>query len=243
MAGGNQKKRAKRRANRPNRSVERQEVPRAPGTGSARPLTPAASPTNWRLIAGIMVLAAVLALVGFLLINRSQATAPTLHGGTPIGLKGTAKPGATASSSNFPTLAKVIDGIPCNAENVTYHEHAHLEILDRGNPVTVPADIGIIANTCLYWLHTHDASGEIHMEMPRYRPMTLGNVFDVWGQSLSRSRVAQVSVTGGETMRVYLNGKIDRGSPRTLTLHRHSLVTIEVGPPFKPPSTFDFQGD
>jgi len=51
-------------------------------------------------------------------------------------------------------------------EQLAYHIHAHLSILngDQGE-VSVPANIGI-RDACLYWLHTHDDTGVIHIEAP-----------------------------------------------------------------------------
>jgi len=239
---GKQKQQRKRRPQRPNSARNPTPETGAAGNRVARPVVPAPSGLNWRIIAAIVALAVVLAVAAFLIFDRQPAAAPSPHSLTTGALKGTAAPGATPAGT-VPTQARIIDGIPCNAENVTYHEHAHLDILDRGTQVVVPANTGIVDNTCLYWLHTHDNSGEIHMEMPRYRPVTLGNFFDVWGQPLSRTRAAQAVVKPSESMRVYVNLKRYYGDPRAITLHRHTLITIEVGPPFEKPNTFDFQGD
>jgi hypothetical protein len=50
-------------------------------------------------------------------------------------------------------------------EQLAYHVHAHLAIFIEGQPVTVPANIGIHA-TCIAWLHTHATDGVIHVEAP-----------------------------------------------------------------------------
>ena len=58
--------------------------------------------------------------------------------------------------------------------------HLTIEIAAR---VRVPADIGIVtagyAVICLYWLHTHDDSGTIHVEAPG-GTFTLADFFAVW---------------------------------------------------------------
>src|SRR5258708_5443270 len=69
---------------------------------------------------------------------------------------------ATAAGS---VAAAQIDGIPCEqTEQLSYHVHAHLTIIVNGQPVVVPANIGIPGGRCVYWLHTHDTSGIIHVE-------------------------------------------------------------------------------
>lgn len=138
--------------------------------------------------------------------------------------------------------AKPIDGIYCNSmEQAVFHVHAHLAILDAGRSVRVPAGVGIKPKRgCLYWLHTHDATGIIHVEAPHKMKLTLGNFFDIWGKPLSRDRVASVRVHGGQTMRVYLNGRLYRANPRAIPLHNHTTINIEIGPPFQRPHPFPF---
>jgi hypothetical protein len=46
----------------------------------------------------------------------------------------------------------------------------------------------------MYWIHTHDSTGWIHVEAPRKIRATLGQFFDVWGQPLSREKVLDVDL-------------------------------------------------
>lgn len=147
------------------------------------------------------------------------------------------------------TLARVtstpIDGISCDfAEASTYHVHAHLAILVDGKAVAgPPANTGIqFVHLCLYWLHTHDTSGIIHIEAPHRISPTLGNFFDIWGQPLSRQRVAGHSVGAGETLRIYVGPSAYTGNPRTIPLYEHTKVTLEIGPPFVTPPRVNWQG-
>ncbi|MDJ0275129.1 MAG: C2H2-type zinc finger protein [Nitrososphaerota archaeon] len=127
-----------------------------------------------------------------------------------------------------------ISGIECwSMEQVAYHVHAKLEVYVRGERRTVPANIGIIPNRCMYWLHTHDATGWIHVEAPREIRPTLGQFFDIWGQPLSRERVLDVDlVSSGLGMRVYVDGKPYDGDPREIELIDMREIVIDVGPPF-----------
>src|SRR5437868_3603602 len=75
-----------------------------------------------------------------------------------------------------------IDGLSCDpTEQVNYHVHAHLTIANRGSLSYPPANVGIhlLDHLCLYWLHTHDNSGIIHIEAPHPIRPTLGNFFDI----------------------------------------------------------------
>ncbi|TSA18971.1 MAG: hypothetical protein D4R72_00825 [Nitrosopumilales archaeon] len=78
------------------------------------------------------------------------------------------------------SAAQVIDGIACNInEYAVLHNHAHLDVFVNGNSVPVPAQIGIVDNTCLYWMHTHSIDGIIHMESPKSLEFTLGQFVDI----------------------------------------------------------------
>src|SRR5438128_3178687 len=97
-----------------------------------------------------------------------------------LALAGLAFYAATREPAGTPEAA-----IPCSGQEMgAEHIHAHLEIYVRGQPRVVPANIGI-RPTCLFWLHTHDATGLIHVEAGAGGTYTLGQFFTVWGQRLS----------------------------------------------------------
>ena len=187
--------------------------------------------TQWISLGGAALTLVVVALAAGV-IYRTRGGKSSNPTATPL-----------AVSTAAPTLARRIDGIPCNNENISYHVHAHLQIVYQGQNVAVPANIGIDDNTCVYYLHTHDNSGELHIEAPVARLFTLGNFFDIWGQPLSSSHLASIALRKGQHLRTFLNGKLYHGNPRSIELTAHQLVALEVGPPFVQPAGFDFQGD
>lgn len=139
--------------------------------------------------------------------------------------------------------APTIAGIQCNqSEGTVTHIHQHLAIYDKGTPVIVPADIGInAAQGCLFWLHTHDSTGVIHVESPNQgTTYTLGQFFAIWGQPLSGTRVASAVATGSAHVRAYVNGRLYTGDPRSIPLTQHARITLEVGPPWVSPPSFTF---
>jgi len=89
-----------------------------------------------------------------------------------------------------------------------YHWHTQLTIVSAGNPVTIPADIGI-SFTCMQILHTHDTSGLIHIEPDtpeQARVYTVGDFFNVWGKpfgSPTRMTVNGTAVAPGPTVGLY----------------------------------------
>ncbi|MDG6929157.1 MAG: hypothetical protein JRN39_06420 [Nitrososphaerota archaeon] len=70
------------------------------------------------------------------------------------------------------------------------HIHPYLVINIEGSNVTIPADIGL-TGSCTEPLHTHDASGVIHVESPTMQNYTLADFFAVW-----KATYGTVSVNG-----------------------------------------------
>jgi hypothetical protein len=137
----------------------------------------------------------------------------------------------------------VIDGVQCNtSEQLAYHIHQHLAIYDAGQPVTVPEGIGIDQkNNCIYWLHTHDTTGVIHVESPSQKQYTLGTFFDIWGQKIDGVTFLTHGIAAGHSVRAYTGSSVYHGDPRNILVTPHKLVTLEYGPPWvAPDTTFKF---
>lgn len=143
------------------------------------------------------------------------------------------------------TLPPAVAGIPCATDlhkTGTYHVHAQLALYVEGQPVTVPADVGIVKDPktgqvlCMYWLHTHDESGTIHVEAPQPGTFTLGQFFAVAGVPLSLQNVGGFAVSQGKRVRAFVDGK--ELSPLTAeALHGIELldgrrIVLEIGPPW-----------
>ncbi len=141
--------------------------------------------------------------------------------------------------------SRSIDGIGCvPASKTVLPLHQHLTIEIAGQPLVVPAGIGDDTGhplvSCLYWLHTHDTDGVIHIESPVRRAYTLGQFFAVWGQPLGRAQILSLRIGGAHRLRVYVDGRPYPGDPRALPLTQHARITLEYGPPWVPPPPFTF---
>lgn len=69
-------------------------------------------------------------------------------------------------------------------ENLALHIHPTLTILIDGEKQSIPANIGVEGRT-MRPIHTHDATGILHIEAPCQREFRLGEFFEVWGRQFS----------------------------------------------------------
>jgi hypothetical protein len=119
-----------------------------------------------------------------------------------------------------------VDNIYCDQqEQLVFHIHAHLSLYINGQQLPLPAQIGIASDqSCLYWLHTHDTSGVIHMEAPTQRSFVLGNFLNEWSTEFpSLGYPPQLDQTGWQ---VYVNGKLYNGDFHKIPLQAHTLITM-----------------
>jgi hypothetical protein len=163
--------------------------------------------------------------------------------------------GSTIGTSTFATgntssggQGQAIAGLDCIV-TVAAHYHAHVSLFFEGQQLAIPAAIGITNPTivngfvqngdCFYWLHTHDATGIIHIEPPSASSaLTLGQLFDLWGQPLTSDEVAGYR---GE-ISVFVDGLRYTGDPREIVFASRKHISIQVGRPLAPPPMYTFQG-
>jgi hypothetical protein len=151
---------------------------------------------------------------------------------------------SASSTSSEPTAS----GISCDSmEHFIMHIHAHLDIFINGNPYQVPSQIGIVPNQCIYWLHTHDDTGIIHIESPEKKDFTLGEFFDVWRQKFDNSQIFDNKVgndsSNTNALNVYVNGNRVSNSIdyRGIKLNEHDEIAIVYGaPPKMIPKSYQF---
>jgi hypothetical protein len=123
-------------------------------------------------------------------------------------------------------------------EGTALHIHEHLDLYVNGRHVTVPALVGIDQQAgFLTELHTHDASGIIHVESPVQRSFTLGQFFCEWGVKLNASCLGRYQ----GRLSWWVDGVRMHGDPAQLVLRRHQEIAIAAGhPPQTVPSSYAF---
>jgi hypothetical protein len=112
---------------------------------------------------------------------------------------------------------------------------AHVELFARGHVVLVSAGLGVApphrrqgayvtGGRCRYPIWTSEPTGLVRLAR---RDLTLGELFAIWGQPLSRVRMARWRAP----VRAHVNGARWRGDPREIPLTHHAQVVVQAGPP------------
>ena len=146
--------------------------------------------------------------------------------------------------SDNTTSVGTIQGVGCDPlEGTISHIHAHLDLVVDSKPVTIPAGIGIKPNECLYWLHTHNTSGVIHIESPQQTAFTLGQFIQVWDNTAGISPTFEDAIHGDKNIKVFVNGTEVNGGYENIKLSAHDEIVLVSGnvPPLIP-SSYEFNG-
>ena len=164
----------------------------------------------------------------------------TSHTGAATSQPATATTQPGTATSQPATWAAPLDtsaaaqkaGLPMlGQEMLAVHYHAHLDVIVDGQHITVPASIGIDdIRQAISPLHTHDTTGVVHIESAQDIPFTLGQFFTEWGQPLTTHQVGPKTISSGEVLRVYRNGKPVTGNPAALKFQAHDEIAVWVGP-------------
>ena len=153
---------------------------------------------------------------------------------------------------------------PERKEFLIHHVHAHLDVFVDGEPIVVPAGIGIniddpevqrfkdpdgsvgyggikrCRKPCISPLHTHDGTGIIHTESASPEPNRLGEFFTEWGVRFTKQCIGAYC-TPATKLAVYIDGKKQSGDWKSITLENGREIAVVIGtPPKKIPKTADF---
>jgi|SRR3989344_2369025 len=92
-------------------------------------------------------------------------------------------------------------------QNIALHIHSDLKILIDGEEFPIPANIGV-STGIMRPVHTHDATGKIHIEGPYPRDFTLGDFFNVWQKEFNSTCIFEYcTIPGVGAMEMFVNGE------------------------------------
>jgi hypothetical protein len=180
--------------------------------------------------------------------------------GLPGALKSAPPWPANNDSATLQLRLRAIGLTPLTEEGQVVHIHQHLDVYVEGRKVTVPDGIGIAADRgFISDLHTHDATGIMHVESPTVQSFSLGQYFAVWGVPLSAKCIGSLceksakgeacvgAACGGSSakeLRVWVDGAPVTADPTRIVLAEHQEIVIAYGTeaqiPDPLPKRFDF---
>ena len=188
---------------------------------------------------GVMLACGLIAGCG----GTSAATGRQRKGGIPASLLAGVRPIGRGPRFQPPLKGSVTGA--CTAR-LGIRGQTHVELFGANRVVLLAAGIGTRAPrrlvdgrlrraACFGEVVTLDPTGTVYFR-PGTHP-TVGALFSAWGQPLTPKRIA--SFTGGR-VRVYVDGRLRRGSPRSVPLRTGAEIVLEVGPYVPPHTHFSF---
>jgi hypothetical protein len=188
------------------------------------------------IVIGIAALSAIIYLSFFHRGNTKPASAVQVNPDT--------LPGIQISEAPWqPELAHLrerlqIIGLPALfQEGTAVHAHQHLDLYIKGKSEMVPAFIGInVAARYISPVHTHDTTGEIHIESPTVETFTLGQFFDIWGVRFSSKCIGSYCEDQQNSIKAFVDGDPVAGDPRSIELTDHIEIVVAYGTPEELPS-------
>jgi hypothetical protein len=147
-------------------------------------------------------------------------------------------------TSDAVRAARPVDGMRCSKQEPDRFG-VHLELFAERRVLIVAQGIGLApplrrdgayvrGGRCSYPIVTHEPTGVL--EVAPGRELRLGHLFELWGQPLSRRRIASFE---GE-VQAFVAGRPWRGDPRDIPLRRHAQIVLEVGGYIPPHPSYRF---
>jgi hypothetical protein len=164
-----------------------------------------------RLIPALLLALAVAACSSVAASPRPSASAP---------------PASVAPVSPAPSGSAATE-IECDlgGHDGAYHIHALVGVKVDGQLYAPPANIGI-GSDCMYWVHTHETDGIVHVEAPATVHPTLGDFLDLWAGSYPDDpllKAARDAIAAGE---VTVNDQSISADPTGLVLEDKMRIIL-----------------
>lgn len=205
----------------------------------------------WTVI-GAAPIAAETAIAVVIVTSNTLTTAPSADSqgipATPIRTSS----GATgappwAAPANPDARVRAAGLTMLRTEGTVEHLHSHLTVTVNGRPETIPALIGVDESAqTISPLHTHDASGIVHVESPVKVAFTLGQLFTEWNVALDSTTVGSLGKATGDTITTFVNGKKVSGNPAAITLSDRADIDVVIaksGTRVTPPTSFTWPAE
>ena len=91
-------------------------------------------------------------------------------------------------------------------KNLAMHIHPELSIEIDGERVPIPSNVGVTP-TGMRVIHTHDATGTLHVESPYPYQFYLSDFFTVWGRRFDDQCIFDSCADETHDLKMYVNGE------------------------------------
>ncbi len=154
----------------------------------------------------------------------------------PSGLQGkvVTGPGVRAVPPPFPAdktkLAQRIRllGLP-PVGSEKFHQHAQLRVYVDGLLTPVPSGVGLDNKRKVFSsLHTHNATGVLHLEADTPFKVTLGDLFAIWGLAFGPDHIGSLENGDGRKLRTYVNGRPVE-NPAAQPIRKNDNIVVAFG--------------
>ncbi|HSX31116.1 MAG TPA: hypothetical protein VLE99_04320 [Candidatus Saccharimonadales bacterium] len=180
-----------------------------------------------KILTGVIVLL-VVACGAVFVLSQHTPSSPSVNTSASLSSLNTGPAPWPAESAHLQNRLKAINIPLLGEEGTATHTHTHLDVYIHGQKTAVPAEIGILSNG-ISPVHTHDASGVIHVESPDANASyTLGQFFNIWGVRFTGSSIGGYMADGTNMLDVYDNG-VPVQDPTRLRLAAHHEIVITFG--------------
>ena len=136
------------------------------------------------------------------------------------------------NNDTFRTIPTNISGITCDkVEHLVYHNHTKLVIKIQNETQNIPAGIGIIPNDCIFWLHTHDDSGIIHVESPIKTAFSLDQflkVWDIFDNSPFIENFSKNNMAANVSMITENGSQSQLDNYKNIILENNAIITVDL---------------
>lgn len=110
------------------------------------------------------------------------------------------------------------------------HYHSHVDIFVNGKSEPVASSIGREDQSLFSPLHTHAASGLIHIEAPEEQDFTVEMLFTEWGVRMTNACIGGYC-SPDTKLEAYVNGTSYTEPISTIVLKRGEEIAIVIGSP------------
>jgi hypothetical protein len=139
-----------------------------------------------------------------------------------------------------------VGGLRCTRRHPAQYG-VHLELFAYRLVIPVSAGIGVappvrrsgayvVSGGCEYPLRTLEPTGVVRIDRDFRRAPSLGALFALWGQPLSRGALAGFR---GQVL-AFVDGRRWRGQPGTIPLRRHAQIVLEIDGALPPHQSYEF---